>query len=200
VTWRAALRRSRGSPRSRNFRLLNPKILFTRHNNNIKCYYVIDSSEFLIRKRPARCPPVDEGNRSVILFVTVCTKDKRPVLANLPAFSLIVSSWRDATTWTVGRFVIMPDHLHLFCAPADSFYSIQSWVRFWKSVLARRWNQINDRPLWQAQMWDTQLRTGNSYDAKWDYVKSNPVRHGLVRHPEQWPFKGELNPLSWHDP
>jgi hypothetical protein len=25
-------------------------------------------------------------------------------------------------------------------------------------------------------------------------------RHGLVRHAEEWPFKGELNPLSWHDP
>jgi putative transposase len=48
-------------------------------------------------------------------------------------------------------------------------------------------------------MWDTQLRTGNSYDAKWEYVKCNPMRHGLVRHPEEWPFKGELNPLSWHD-
>jgi len=41
---------------------------------------------------------------------------------------------------------------------------------------------------------------GQLLRAKWDYVKSNPVRHGLVLYPEQWPFKGELNPLSWHDP
>ena len=152
------------------------------------------------RKRPARCAPVDSGNRSVILFVTVCTKDRRPLLANLPAYSLIVWSWLNAAAWMVGRFVIMPDHIHLFCSPVDSSYSIRSWVTFWKSVISRRWDHPADHPLWQAQMWDTQLRTGNSYDAKWEYVKCNPMRRGLVRHPEEWPFKGELNPLSWHDP
>lgn len=52
-------------------------------------------------------------------------------------------------------------------------------------------------PLWQRQCWDTQLRTGESYDAKWDYVRNNPVRKGLVASPDDWPFQGELNVLSW---
>jgi putative transposase len=152
------------------------------------------------RKRPARCSPLDYGNRSVILFVTVCTKDRKAVLANVIAFSAIVSAWRGAAAWTVGRFVIMPDHVHLFCSPANNAFSIQSWVTFWKSSVSRRWIDPAIRPIWQVQMWDTQIRSGDSYDAKWDYVRNNPVRHGLVRHSEEWPFKGELNPLSWHDP
>jgi RimJ/RimL family protein N-acetyltransferase len=27
-----------------------------------------------------------------------------------------------------------------------------------------------------------------AYDAKWLYVWWNPVRHGLVEHPDEWPF------------
>jgi putative transposase len=160
----------------------------------------MDFSDLPDRKRPARCPPLDAGNRSVILFVTVCTKDKKRLLANLSAFALIVAAWLEAATWVVGRFVVMPDHIHLFCSPANEAYSVRSWIAFWKSSVSRRWWRAADHPIWQAQMWDTQLRTGNSYDAKWEYMKWNPVRHGLVRHPEEWPFKGELNPLTWLDP
>jgi len=162
--------------------------------------YMFDPSHLPNRKRPARCPPVDGGNRSVVLFVTVCTKDRKALLANLPAFSLILAAWLDAGAWMVGRFVIMPDHIHLFCSPVDSSYPIRSWITFWKRAISRRWNHADDQPIWQSQMWDTQLRTGDAYDAKWEYVKCNPVRHGLVRRPEEWPFKGELNPLPWHDP
>ena len=29
------------------------------------------------------------------------------------------------------------------------------------------------------------------------YVRQNPVRHGLVNDPEDWPFQGELHLLDW---
>jgi len=44
---------------------------------------------------------------------------------------------------------------------------------------------------------DTQLRRGESYDAKWDYVVANPVRAGLVSKSEDWPYQGEMNVLTW---
>lgn len=34
--------------------------------------------------------------------------------------------------------------------------------------------------LWQRDFWDTQLRCVESYSAKWDNVRHNPVRAGLV--------------------
>ena len=53
--------------------------------------------------------------------------------------------------------------------------------------------------LFQMQCWDTQLRTGESYAQKWEYVRNNPVRKGLCQVPEDWPYQGELNVLAWHD-
>ena len=44
-----------------------------------------------------------------------------------------------------------------------------------------------------------EMLEGYSYDEKWQYVRNNPVRHGLVESAEKWPYQGELNRLEWHD-
>ncbi len=49
----------------------------------------------------------------------------------------------------------------------------------------------------QADHWDTRLRSGESDDAKWEYVRNNPIRAGLVADAGDWPFQGELNELRW---
>jgi putative transposase len=92
----------------------------------------------------------------------------------------------------------MPDHIHLFCAPAAwPIVSLPKWVRFWKSLATQSWPQPSHRPIWQRHFWDTQLRHGESYDEKWDYVMQNAVRAGLVLHPDDWAYQGELNILPW---
>jgi putative transposase len=92
----------------------------------------------------------------------------------------------------------MPDHVHLFCAPGEEPPTpIRSWVKFWKSHAARGWPHQEHAPVWQRDFWDTQLRRGESYTEKWDYVVDNAVRARLVERPEQWPYQGELNVLRW---
>jgi hypothetical protein len=54
-------------------------------------------------------------------------------------------------------------------------------------------------PLWQQDCWDTQLRRGESYGEKWEYVRRNPVRAGLCALHEEWMFQGEISVLTWHD-
>lgn len=46
-------------------------------------------------------------------------------------------------------------------------------------------------------LWDTQLRRSENYDSKWQYVVDNPVRAGLAREVDEWPFQGELSFLPW---
>ena len=159
-----------------------------------------DARQLPMRTRPAHFPPVESGNRSIILFVTVCTFRKRPLLANRQAHDLLVNVWKAADLWSVGRYVIMPDHIHLFCAPnripAGEF---GRWMEYWKSRVAAEWNGENVEKLWQRDWWDTQLRQGESFSEKWEYVRENPVRAGLVNTAEDWPFQGEIHHLMWHD-
>ena len=113
---------------------------------------------------------------------------------------MIIQGWSSAPGWLVGRYVLMPDHLHVFAVPdGTDAPSLARWVAFWKSGAARGWPFPADRPVWQRDFWDRQIRTGESYGQKWDYVRNNPVRAGLVSHPDAWPFQGEIHRFEWHD-
>lgn len=152
------------------------------------------------RRQPAHEPIKQAGNRATVVFVTVCTKNKRPILADPAIHRLLIEAWKEAWIWEVGRYVVMPDHVHLFASPTTfPPEPIRRWTKFWKSLVARHWPEPHNSSIWQADVWDTQLRRGESYSAKWDYIQNNPVRAGLAAKPTDWPFQGELNNLYWHD-
>jgi putative transposase len=152
----------------------------------------------LHRKRPAHFPAVESGFRSIIIFLTVCTRARRPLLANDGAANLLRAAWSAANFWVIGRYVILPNHIHLFCAPnAHPAQPLKNWISFWKNHVTRSWPRRDEIPIWQPEYWDRQLRRGESYDQKWDYVENNPVRHGYVSRAEEWPYRGELNVLQW---
>jgi putative transposase len=50
-------------------------------------------------------------------------------------------------------------------------------------------------PVWQRGFFDHVMRSAESYSQKWDYVRENPVRAGLVRDADEWPYSGEIVPL-----
>jgi putative transposase len=54
---------------------------------------------------------------ATVIFLTMCVKKRRPLLARAEIVALLQDCWRQADHWLVGRWVAMPDHLHLFCAP-----------------------------------------------------------------------------------
>jgi REP element-mobilizing transposase RayT len=158
-----------------------------------------DSYWHVGRKHPVHNPVLDSGHRAAIVFVTVNTHQRKPILAKTESADIIRSVWRRDNKWLVGRYVIMPDHIHLFCAPRDVSVGLKRWMKYWKSQVSLRWPRPAEQPIWQLNFWDTQLRAGENYDEKWDYVWRNPVPKGLVAKPEDWPYAGEINVLAWHD-
>lgn len=152
------------------------------------------------RKHPAHFTTHESGNRSTIVFLTVCVHRRRPLLADEVAHRLLLAAWSKADRWRIGRYVVMPDHVHLFCSPAIwPPAPLADWIGYWKSCATRAWPAVEQKPIWQKDHWDTQLRRHDSYAAKWEYVRNNPVRHGLVARADDWPFAGELHELRWHD-
>lgn len=146
------------------------------------------------RSHPAHGLLVQSSTPTLVLL-TVCTKDRTPWLVTPGIPNLIIDVWRQATAWLVGRYVIMPDHIHLFATPGDGILTLDAWVRYWKSQSSKR--IPNSRYRWQTDHWDRRLRSGDSYASKWEYVRNNPVRHGLVAQPDEWPHQGELNTIPW---
>ena len=148
-------------------------------------------------KHPIHLPPSEAHNHPIIISVTVVTKARRPILANPRAHELLREVWAEAADWSVGRYVIMPDHVHFFCAPGEQDGTLERWMTYWKSRLSKSWPERDQVPVFQTQHWDRQLRREESYDEKWTYMRANPVRAGLATHPDDWPHQGEIHILRW---
>jgi putative transposase len=133
-----------------------------------------------------------------VFFITCGTHNRRHLLANdhiHQAFTAFCSAAL-ARNIIVGRYVIMPDHLHLFVHltnPDD----LSRWIKSLKNSLSKGLReQSTEAPHWQRNFFDHLLRTEESSAAKWDYVRLNPVRTGLVVDACDWPYQGEIAMLD----
>ncbi len=115
----------------------------------------MDYQEFPIRKYPAHLPVLEIPNRSNIVFVTVCSQGRKNIFANNETFFLIQQAWDAAKSWKVGNFVILQDHIHLFCAPSTVMVEpLTQWIQYWKSYVSLRWAKPEEQPIWQKGYWD----------------------------------------------
>lgn len=134
-----------------------------------------------------------------LYFVTACTAARKKILANTEIHEAFVIFARQAEGYGVyvGRYVIMPDHLHLFAALSVRDVSLSSWLKSLKNALSKSLRARNVvAPHWQKGFFDHVLRSNESYAAKWEYVRLNPIRGGLVRTPDEWPYQGQIQRLS----
>jgi len=135
-------------------------------------------------------------------FVTACAAERQKLLANEPihsAFKAFAASAPNYGAW-VGAYIFMPDHFHLFVAIDDEKLSLSNWLKSLKGTLSsvlRR--EGKSPPYWQKGFFDHMLRSKESYTQKWHYVRENPVRAGLVKRCEDWPYLGEIFALEFHD-
>jgi REP element-mobilizing transposase RayT len=132
-------------------------------------------------------------DRATIVFATVCAKGRAKQLANSTVYEALRQAWQSADFWMIGAYVIMPDHIHFFCSPKDESVVIEPWVTFWKREFRRELG--NAAPRFQPGSFHHRLRGAESYAEKWEYVRANPVRAGLVKTPEDWPYQGVINEL-----
>jgi putative transposase len=108
---------------------------------------------------------------------------------------------RERYPFSLTAGVILPDHLHCIVAlPAGDTAGGARW-RLLRTLLERvvgtapgTWRSFEDQP----------LRGEAELQKQIDYVHSDPVRHGLVRSPEKWPFSSlhayiqhGLRPMYW---
>ena len=153
------------------------------------------------RRTPAKGVHVSLGGPNWI-FLTVCTEKRGQWLAQASVQRTLHGIWQNtAMAWLVSDYLLMPDHLHLFCAPYDLKFTIERWIGFWKDRFAKTLKDQGGAATppyrFQAGGFHHRLRDGESYAQKWQYVRENPVRAGLVTRPEDWPYLGRVHEIRW---
>jgi putative transposase len=160
-------------------------------------------------ERPPRLKRLDRLFTShPLYFVTTNTEDRKPILAKTKVHEAFRKFCETGLTRDVfvGKYVLMPDHLHLFVAFGEEYESalcerrlflLSEWMKSLKNSLSKTLRGMNvPAPHWQKGFFDHVMRSEESYSEKWLYVAENPLRKKLAARLEDWPFQGEIYPLQ----
>jgi len=156
-----------------------------------------------LKKTPPRLDTVFQLDMPPLYLVTLCTLMRRPILA-CTAVHDAFRSYGGAGVGlgaAVGRYVIMPDHIHAFVRIVGDM-TLSRWVKGMKRQIDGALGAAGQAQVavpgcqmqgyWQPGSFDQLLRSSDSYSEKWQYVLQNPVRSGLVARCEDWPYQGEI--------
>ena len=135
-----------------------------------------------------------------LYFLTLCTYQRRALLANRTSHECFDKFCHLAANRGVfvGRYVLMPDHIHLFAQITANSTSLSLWLKALKNALSKNWRTEGiASPHWQKGFFDHVLRSADLFEQKWDYVAANPVRAGLAAVTEDWPFQGKIHDIQF---
>jgi putative transposase len=135
---------------------------------------------------PTRIPVWLRWDQEVVYFLTFCVARRERVLGNDETFAAFQSGIARLTEWDVIAAVLMPDHVHLLIAPKDREAAVGNASgaikRGIRQELGAEWQ-------WQPGSFDRLLRSNESAEEKWQYIRENPVRAGLVEKWQDWPYR-----------
>ena len=138
-------------------------------------------------------------------FFTVVAAERAPLFADPVARELLGSVIRRCLlrrSLQVLAIVLLADHLYCLWAlpPGDSEYSLRwRWIKreFTRAWLAcggaerpGRESRVRERRrgVWQRRFWEHTIRDESDLERHFDYIHYNPVKHGLVDRPRDWPW------------
>jgi len=145
---------------------------------------------------------------NAIYFIVAVTRDRQPLFANEENVALLRATVRRVKAlhpFTIHAYAIMPDHLHLLLfVPETSNISVIMQSIQWNYT--RNYKQVHgiraSVRLWQRGFWDHVIRDEADLQRHMDYIHYNPVKHGLVRRPLDFPHTSlaEYVRRGWYDP
>ena len=136
-------------------------------------------------------------------FFTVVTDGRRPIFRDATAvatFEAGLNRIKDRHPFDIDAYVFLPDHIHTVWTLPDGDADFSTRWRLIKEAFTKvfvRRNNLHERspsrtakgeqPIWQRRFWEHVIRDDADFCAHIDYIHSNPVRHGLVSAPRDWP-------------
>jgi putative transposase len=128
-------------------------------------------------------------------FLTICTCGRRRVLIDQERVAVVVTQLLRVATdghFAVVAYCVMPDHLHVLMEGQDDAADLREFVRLFKQCSAFEWKRRFGSALWQRGYFDHVLRDEEDTLGVARYIIENPVRAGLVRDPEMYPYLGSF--------
>ena len=96
----------------------------------------------------------------------------------------------DGQRYYMLAWVVMPNHAHLLFQQAEG-WNLSTIVASWKKFTARAICDLSPgypKPVWQEEYWDRYIRDETHLRKVIDYIHQNPVKAGLCKAADEWPW------------
>jgi putative transposase len=126
-------------------------------------------------------------------FLTFCTSSRsRAFVTDVAVACVMTQLQRTAAdcTFAVVAYCYMPDHLHLLVEGSRADASLTEFVRVFKQRSSFHWKRRFGNDLWQRSYFEHVLRDDEATVSVAQYVLENPLRAGLSRRVEDYPYLG----------
>jgi putative transposase len=126
-------------------------------------------------------------------LVTAATYQKSPYFAAADRLSFLHEQLlllAPQYGWQLQAWAVFSNHYHFVGISDDDAGPLCDLIRHLHSTTARTVNRLDKtggRKVW-FQYWDTHLTYQSSYFSRLNYVHQNPVHHGLVLSPTDYPW------------
>lgn len=121
---------------------------------------------------------------------------------------------RQKHPFSIDAMVVLPEHLHcIWTLPeGDDDFSLrwrQIKAEFSRNIesgerISNSWALKQERRIWQRRFWEHCIRDEDDFMKHVDYIHFNPVKHGLVKWVQDWPYssfhryvKRGILPVNW---
>ena len=128
-----------------------------------------------------------------IYFITGITKNRCPILkpeSDMELFRETMRKVKEYHPFTMRAYVLLYDHFHLLIfVPATTNVSklLQSIQRNYTLNYKKAHHISTSLNLWQRGFWDHVIRNDHDFANHFHYIHYNPVKHGYVTRPENYP-------------
>jgi len=132
-------------------------------------------------------------------FLTACTLGRAARFRNaglVEEHLPLLGERARAEEFAIQAYCFMPEHLHLLVSGNDATSDCLAFVNGFKQRSGFTFKQRTGQQLWQQKSYDHILRPGERWQAVAYYIWMNPVRSGLCKQPQEWPFSGSQT-VDW---
>ena len=138
-------------------------------------------------------------------FFTVVTHGRRPILTYPEVCQALregISKVRQSMPFSIEAWVLLPDHLHTIRTLPERDAGYASRWAVIKSCVTKRCGNLfghgenvnisrtnrQEGGIWQRRFWEHVIRDEPDFHRHLDYLHWNPVKHGYVKIPMDWPY------------
>jgi putative transposase len=123
-------------------------------------------------------------------FVTFSCFRRRPYLTKPSARTVFVETINEIRArhgFHLFGYVVMPEHVHLLIDEAGAL-NPSKVIQVVKQKVSSSLGKGIEIPFWQRRFYDFNTWSSGKIKEKLVYMHENPIRRGLVAHPQDWPW------------